>query len=334
MTTMKALALAVGLLTSALAAPFDYDRYDREDVEKFKVSTYYKHLKASYQHEGTKSGDAMLNRKSVTIVWEWKDGVCTSVSEYFMNDRGEYDFASTTKCSFEQGDVMDVAELFFNEDGVESFAKKYGKEAKEDVAEGQVAEIDVKAFEKEYYRSTGKQRKGQLAAKAAKYRKSLKKDVNERATKDIFGRDVKDEVINDTVTAADIIRMATDSTEMIEYEEKYGIQQDTRTRVAIRCSPFPKPIRFLDGWAIVVGSSVLSKEDINTHKRFGGGWTEIHVHLTFKDEAQATTFYNAVKRAGGFDVIGKLTNQLPGPGKATIVQIEGVLLEEVVKHNK
>ena len=138
MTTMKALVLAVGLLTSALAAPFDYDRYDREDVEKFKVSTYYKHLKASYQHEGTKSGDAMLNRKSVTIVWEWKDGVCTSVSEYVMNDRGEYDFASKTKCSFEQGDVMDVAELFFNEDGVESFKQKYGKEAKEDVAEGQV----------------------------------------------------------------------------------------------------------------------------------------------------------------------------------------------------
>ena len=125
---MKVLALALAAsLSSVFATPFDYDRYDVFNDGKFKSSTYYKHVRASYHHEGMKSGDAMLSRKGHVIVWEWKDGVCTSVSEYFMDGKGEYDFAGTTKCSFEQWDVINVAELFFHEDGVRSFIQKYGR---------------------------------------------------------------------------------------------------------------------------------------------------------------------------------------------------------------
>jgi hypothetical protein len=141
MTTMKSLALAVGLFTSVLATPFDYERYDLDNSKKFKSSTYFKHLRASYQYTGSKDGDAILTRKGHAIVWEWKDGVCSSVSEYFMHVFGEYEFAGTSKCSFKQGDVMDVAELFFNEDGIKSFMKKYG--ATRDPATGGWIKPDV-----------------------------------------------------------------------------------------------------------------------------------------------------------------------------------------------
>ena len=127
MTTMKALALAVGLFQLALATPFDYERYDL-DSEKFKSSTYFKHLKASYVCEGA-NGDGILKRKGHAIVWKVEEAWVMSVSEYFMNGEGEYEFAGTHQCSFEVAYVMDVANLFFNEDGIKSFMKKYGEKA-------------------------------------------------------------------------------------------------------------------------------------------------------------------------------------------------------------
>lgn len=128
--TRTTLAVVASLITSTFAVEFDYDKYDQES---FNTSSYFKNIKASYYHQGDNTGKAMLAFKNEAIVWDWKDSVCSSVSQYFMDGVGEYQFSGTYKCSFKPKDVMNVAELFFMEDGAESFKKKYG--AKADVKE-------------------------------------------------------------------------------------------------------------------------------------------------------------------------------------------------------
>ena len=133
--TRTTLAVVASLITSTFGVQFDYDKYDQES---FNTSSYFKNIKASYYHSGDNTGKAMLAFKNEAITWEWKDSVCSSVSQYFTDGVGEYQFSGTYKCSFKPKDVMNVAELFFMGDGAEGFKKKYG--AKIDVPEGIVAE--------------------------------------------------------------------------------------------------------------------------------------------------------------------------------------------------
>ena len=151
--------------------------------------------------------------------------------------------------------------------------------------------------------------------------KKVQKDVTE-----LFNIDV-----TETITVEEIMRLTTSMTRLDKqtYEDKQ-VLSDTRTRVELR-NGITRPVKFLSSWVIVVGETRLSDATIKANKRFGKRWNRMQVQLTFKDFQRANTFFMQLKDKKRFNVIGKLTNQLPGPGEITCVQVDGVLLEEVEK---